>query len=203
MTAKLSGKSSQCKVRLKQSAALVSVPQSRAEANQFIHKIGDLQRERARIEAAMNDRLAQVKSEFSGQAEGLGHEIAAFMEGIRIWAEANRLALTEKGEKKTVKLAAGEISWRNRPPKVSLRNIASVLASCKSLGLLQFVRIREEPDKAAMLANPDQAAAIAGVKIASMGEDFIIKPFETGLEQTTDPSAGSKASRSTKAGRND
>ena len=39
-------------------------------------------------------------------------------DSIAIWAEANRDHLTRDGKTKTVRLAAGEFSWRTRPPSV-------------------------------------------------------------------------------------
>ena len=41
-------------------------------------------------------------------------------QGVQIWAEANRNDLTRDGRTKTAKFAAGEISWRTRPPRPGL-----------------------------------------------------------------------------------
>jgi phage host-nuclease inhibitor protein Gam len=63
------------------------------------------------------------------------------------------------------------------------RDVDGLIARLKSLGLARFVRTREEPDKEAMLAEPDVARAVPGVRIASAGEDFVIEPFNLELAQ--------------------
>ncbi len=45
----------------------------------------------------------------------------------------------------------------------------TVIEACKSLGLTAFLRIKEEVNKEAMLADPDKARTIAGVTIKSGG----------------------------------
>lgn len=45
------------------------------------------------------------------------------------------------------------------------------------------LRVKEEVNKEAMLAEPDVARTVAGVTVGSAGEDFVIKPFETELEE--------------------
>jgi phage host-nuclease inhibitor protein Gam len=44
------------------------------------------------------------------------------------------------------------------------------------------VRVKEEINKEAILAEPDLAAKIPGISI-TQGEDFVIVPFETELEE--------------------
>jgi len=44
--------------------------------------------------------------------------------------------------------------------------------------LEKFIRVKEEVNKDAMLAEPDQAMKVPGVTIKSGGEDFIIEPLE-------------------------
>ncbi|MBF0247143.1 MAG: host-nuclease inhibitor Gam family protein [Alphaproteobacteria bacterium] len=74
------------------------------------------------------------------------------------------------------------MSWRSRPPKVSIRGIQAVLDNLIDLGLTQFIRTSQDIDKAAMLKDPETASAVDGVTIGSGGEDFVIKPNETAQE---------------------
>jgi phage host-nuclease inhibitor protein Gam len=101
---------------------------------------------------------------------------------VHVWAEANRDALTSNGKTKTVKLAAGEISWRMRPPSVAVRGMAAVIEALKKLKLSRFIRTKEELDKEAVLADPDAVNAIKGISITQR-EDFVIKPDATELEE--------------------
>ena len=171
------------RTRLKSQAASHPVPQSMNEANDFIYRIGAAQRERDRIQAEMNDRLAEIKAEFEERADPFKTEIEDRTKGILTFCEAHRDDLTRSGKVKFHKFPAGEINWRRRPPKVSVRGMAVVLERLKSLGLKRFIRTKEEVNKEAMLAEPDVAASVDGINVGSEGEDFVITPFETDLEE--------------------
>lgn len=169
--------------RYKTKAAAYPVPQNESEASGFILRIGVAQRERDRIRSRMNDRLASIKSEFEAKALPFKIEIEERTKGVAIFCEANRDSLTRAGKVKFYKFSSGEISWRRCPPKVTVRGVRAVIDRIRSLKLTHFLRTKEEINKEAMLAEPEIARAIDGIKIASEGEDFVIKPFETDLEE--------------------
>ncbi|MBF0247007.1 MAG: host-nuclease inhibitor Gam family protein [Alphaproteobacteria bacterium] len=171
------------RTRLKSQAAPHPVPQTMTEANDFIHRIGAAQRERDRIQAEMNDRLAEIKAEFEEQAQPFKTEIEERTIGVLTFCEANRDELTRNGKVKFHKFPAGEVNWRRRPPKVTVRGMALVIERLKALKLTRFLRVKEEVNKEAMLAEPDIANSVDGVNIGSEGEDFVITPFETDLEE--------------------
>ena len=167
--------------RITKATGNVPVPQNKDEANAFIAEIGVSQRRRQDIETAMNDLIAPIKAKHEVDGKVHGERIIALTEGLMRWAEANRQDLT-KDKTKTVSMAAGEIFWRQRPPKVSVRGTEAVINAIERLGLTHFIRTKKELDKEALLREPDKAAAIQGVSVGSAGEDFGVKPFETELE---------------------
>lgn len=158
-------------------------PQSMTEASEHVGRIGDLQRIRARLVSEMNDRIAAVKSGYAEEVAGTDAELRGRTEGLQAFCESRRGELTGEGKVKFHRFPAGEISWRARPPSVKLRGKEAVIAACKALGLTQFLRVQEDVNKEAMLAEPEKAGAVDGVTIGSAGEDFVIKPFETDLEE--------------------
>jgi phage host-nuclease inhibitor protein Gam len=168
--------------KAKAPAVEVKVPQSRDETADAIREIGEHQRERTRIEAAMNDEIAGIKQKYEEQARPHGEAIAARSQGVQIWCEANRALLTQDGKVKTANLASGEVKWRLRPPSVKITGVDAVISLLKQLKLKHFVRVKEEVDKEAILADPDAVAAVQGIKIEQK-EDFAIEPFETKLEE--------------------
>jgi phage host-nuclease inhibitor protein Gam len=176
------------KSKLKSQGANIPVPQDDSEARSAIKEMGDLQREKLRIEAEMNDKLAEIKAEYGERADPLNDQITAKQEGLRIFAEANRDRLTKGGKVKYHRFETGEISWRNRPAKVSLRKVDDVIAAIKAAGLKnKFLRVKEEVNKDAMLEEKHRAiaAGITGVSIGSDGEDFIVEPYETELQEAS------------------
>lgn len=169
--------------RTKTFGANLPVPQTREEAAATIVAIGELGRQHARIEADMNDELATSKQAYETIAAPLREAIEEKTEGLKMWAEANRSALTGGDKTKTVDLGTGVLRWRSRPASVRLSKIDDVLARLKSLGLTRFLRTKEEVDKEAMAREPELARTVAGVFIGSAGEDFIVEPYEAELAQ--------------------
>ena len=157
--------------------ASVLACQSKDQAMDFIRQIGDKQREIVRIETRMNDKIAEITDSHKGDITQIQLEIQGMTTAVQTWCEANRSNLLKKGSK-TANLITGEVSWRFNPPSVSLRKIEDVLASLKEKGLTQFIRVKEEVNKEAILADPLAVKDVAGVTIKSGQEFFEIKPFE-------------------------
>lgn len=161
-------------------AVSTPVPQTRDEAEQLIYRMGEAQRMVAKIEAEMNDELADVKRRYEIVAEPHNREVEQHFAAVHAWAEANRASLLP-GRGKTVRLTTGELSWRITPPKVVIRGVEAVLDALKRLAP-HAVRVREEIDKEAIQADPDAVAGIKGISI-SQREEFRVKPFESQIER--------------------
>lgn len=170
------------KNRLKTPAVAVNVPQSRESAAEAIAAIGRLNRNLARLEADMNDDLAQVKERHENAAEPLRQQLQALTQGVQTWAEANRDSLTQGGKVKTAALTTGELVWRLRPPSVRITGAEAVLDALRRLGLTRFIRQKEEVNKEAILNEPEAVAHVPGIAI-SQGEDFVVQPFEAELAE--------------------
>ncbi len=167
--------------KLKSPAQAVRVPQTRDEVAEAIAAIGKHTRERLRIEAAMNDEIAEVKRRFEEDAQPHGDAMRALQMGVQTWCEAHRTELTLGGKVKTAAFASGEVRWRNTPPSVTIRALDVVLKTLRQRGLDRFIRTKEEVNKEAILADPTAVTGVAGIKISS-GEEFVVVPFEAELE---------------------
>jgi phage host-nuclease inhibitor protein Gam len=155
----------------------------RDQVNEAIAEMGTLQRERVRIEAAMNDKLAAVKARYEALAKPKGDRINELGLGVKLWCEANRATLTKDGRVKFHEFATGVVKWRLTPWAVSLKNVAEVLALIKAKGLTQYIRTKEEIDKEALLADRETLGdSIKGVRIGQK-EEFSIEPAATKIEE--------------------
>ena len=172
--------------KLKTKAQAVT-PQSKLDCQADIKKIGDLQREHARLAADMNDEIAKITKASAPHLDLLGEQIELLQTGVQTWCEANREVLCGKG--KTANLITGEVSWRQRPPSVRISSADTVIETLKRLGLTRFVRVKEEANKDAMLAEPDAVRGVAGIAISTGVEDFIISPFEVDVSMTAGAAA--------------
>ncbi|WP_218072822.1 host-nuclease inhibitor Gam family protein, partial [Escherichia coli] len=139
---------------------------------------GDLQREAARLETEMNDAIAEITEKYASQIAPLKTSIETLSKGVQGWCEANRDELTNGGKVKTANLVTGDVSWRQRPPSVSIRGVDAVMETLERLGLQRFIRTKQEINKEAILLEPKAVAGVAGITVKSGIEDFSIIPFE-------------------------
>ncbi len=163
-------------------AAAQYVPASRDEVDTAIAKIGELQRERETLRTAMNGELAGIKERYETSATIAAEAIKTLSSGVQMWCETNRADLTRDGKTKTVRLGNGEVRWRTRPPSVTVRAAGLVIEALKRLNLTRFIRTKEEIDREAILREPEAVQDVKGLGI-SQGEDFVIVPFATELEE--------------------
>jgi phage host-nuclease inhibitor protein Gam len=170
------------KPRVKAPASGFVVPQSRQQVIDAIAEIGRRQRERARIEADMNDAIAQVKERFEMDAEPHSKAIEALRDGVQIYCEAHRDELTQGGKVKTAAFASGEVRWRVTPPKVKITGVEAVMDALRRMGLANFLREKVEISKEAILADPVAVAGVPGIKIEQT-EEFVVEPFEAALDE--------------------
>ena len=167
--------------RIKRPAEAVPIPQTTAQAEAALARLGAIQRDLAVIQAAMEERVTGEKRLGEAEAKPLVAEAEVLTQGLRLWAEAHRDALTDGGRTKTARLATGEVCWRTRPPRVTIRDAAAVLEACAQLHLHRFVRTKTEVDKEAMLREPGVARQVPGVSIGSEGEDIVLSPLAAPL----------------------
>lgn len=164
------------------SKAAAFAPQKREEIEVAIEKIGVAQRERTRIQAEMNDELAVLKRDYEEKAKPFAEEISTLSKGVQAWCESHRDDLTRAGKVKTSSFTTGEVSWRITPPKVLVKGAEAVLDALRRFGLDRFIRTKEEINKEAILNEPEAVVAVKGVSI-TQSEEFVIKPFESQLEE--------------------
>ncbi|MBL8500664.1 MAG: host-nuclease inhibitor Gam family protein [Nitrosomonas sp.] len=158
--------------------AQVYVPQTRDDTAADIRQIGDLERQKLRVISEMNDAIAQITQSYQPRIDALSDQLKTLQEGVQGYCEAHRDELTDNGKVKFANLITGEVSWRQRPPSVSVRGQEAVIDILKRLGLTSFIRTKEEVNKEAILNETDKARGVPGLTIVTGVEDFVITPFE-------------------------
>lgn len=158
--------------------ALARVPQTREDAVWTVGRIGTLRRKIVAQKAKADEQLKSIGEQVEQAMAPLSEELAELEAGLQAYCEANRNTLTGDGKVKFHDFGTGRVSWRLRPPGVTIRGVKAVIEGCKKLGLERFLRVKEEINKDAMLADADTARQIAGVSISSAGEDFLVEPAE-------------------------
>lgn len=141
-----------------------------------IKQIGDLEREQVRLSTLQADEKARIDELFSPQINRLKEEVKPFQKAIQAYCESRRDELTNGGKQKTAYFTTGEVQWRAKPPAVKISSVAKVIEAIKNTGFLQFLRVKEEINKEALLADPKTACSISGISIRENEEEFVIKP---------------------------
>ncbi len=157
------------------------LPQSIEEVDAHVARIGEIQRDKALNELAMNEELEAVRAKWAAINEPLGNELNELIEDVISYAGVNRDSLTDNGKTKTVKLRSGELRWRFTPQSVTVTGVETVKKSLEDLGLQRFLRPKTEIDKEAMLKEPAVAMAVNGISIGRR-EEFVIVPNESQIE---------------------
>ncbi len=155
--------------------------------NEGIALLGRARREIKMLDAEMNQRIADIKAEYERRATDPKMAAAVCEKVIREYCVANRKRLTRDGAVKYHRFPAGDVIWRMNPPSVTVgkKALSTVLAYLHSKKLGRFIRLTETIDKEAMLAEPEVAATIDGVRITRGRENFVIEPVEVPLSQGT------------------
>lgn len=166
--------------KFKTVSARIPVPQSKADCATQIGVIGELQRQHMRLLAAMNDEIAKITAAYQPQLDEIATDLQANQAGVQTWCEANRVLLCGENDRmgKTANLITGEVTWRQRPPSVRVTGADELCQTLQQMGLGRFVRVKVEPNKDAMLAEPEALAGIRGISFVTGVEDFSITPFE-------------------------
>jgi phage host-nuclease inhibitor protein Gam len=153
------------------------------KANKSIELIGHARRELKMIEAEMGDGIAAIKADFERRAKNPKLIININEPLVRGFCKAHRKELTDGDRVKYADFPAGKVIWRKSPPSVSVATkiLAQILASLHARKLAWAIRMTEEIDKEAILANPGPFAEIDGIKVNKGGEKFVIEPVEVPL----------------------
>jgi phage host-nuclease inhibitor protein Gam len=160
-----------------------AVPRNDAEANLAIAVIADAQRERERLEAEMNACLADVTTAFEEAARPFREAIEKSVRGLQAYCETNRGRLLRGGRIKLHRFARGEVGWRPKPPRVTVRDAVKAVIWFARCEFGRFIRVTEELDEDAILKEPLRAAENPYVRICSAGDEFSVTPFETMIEE--------------------
>ncbi len=145
--------------------------------------------------ARLAGKVAKLTEVIERTAGPLKARIRQIEAELQAYAEANRSKLLE-GEEKHHDMPAGRLGWRSNPASVDWKskfNAEKIIEGVKALAerlaasdgpedqdnavlVDTFIRLKEEPNKQAMLANPKLAILVPGVKIGSSGETFYVQP---------------------------
>lgn len=201
------------KAKTKAPATNLPVPQSDAEAEMMIAQLGVLQRDQAALQAKHDGIVAELEAAHGAAVRQFQERQTVMLDGLAIWASANKDRLTNGGRTKTVQLATGSILWREgrfavKHPKMKVEAVIEAVrerirvaqldasraaderrpadrrAAIVLINALEcFLRKKVELDKSAMLIARDVAETIPGVSIERGPEEFAVEPLASQIRE--------------------
>ncbi len=124
------------------------------DANLVLKEIGLLEREIEAIDSEAHKLISEIKGDAAKKGEPIRKRITDLSALLGAYAEYNREDLFK--DKKTVELTFGIFGYR-KSTSISVRK--TTLELLKKLNMVQFIRIKEEPDKEAMATLDDEQLA--------------------------------------------
>jgi phage host-nuclease inhibitor protein Gam len=124
------------------------------DANLVLKEIGILERELEAIDAEAHKQMAEIKSDAVKAGEPIRKRITDLSALLGAFAEYNKGDLFK--DKKTVELTFGVFGYR-KSTSITVRKTTVELL--RKLNLIQYIRVKEEPDKEAMANLEDEQLA--------------------------------------------
>jgi len=195
------------KAKTKAPCTNLPVPQTDAEAEQLVARLGALQRDHKAAEVAHNAQVAALEEKFGLAVKVFQEAERVIADAIAIWACVHRDRLTQGGRTKTVQLPTGTLVWREGSFAVKHRGLKNedIVTAIRArldvvVGLLRqakrerrrddamalartaellgsFLRTKVEPNKEAMLAAREVAETVPGITVPRGEERFVIEPL--------------------------
>jgi phage host-nuclease inhibitor protein Gam len=122
------------------------------EANLVLKEIGLLERELDSIDTASHKQIAEIKAKSAKKGLPIRNRILDLSSMLGAYAEYNRAELFK--DSKSIKLSFGAFGYR-KSTSISIKS--TTLELLKKLGLMKYIRIKEEPDKEKMADMDDEA----------------------------------------------
>lgn len=157
---------------------------TRSEMESLVGDIAALKIRERKLTAQMDARIKAARDEYEGALGEIKKSIDEKMAVAQDWAEANP---SEFGTLKSIDLVHAVVGWRIGNP--TLKTIAGwtwdrVLESIRD-GLDRFIRIKEEVNKAQILAEREQLGPdtlrLYGMRVVQ-DESFYVDPKQTEVE---------------------
>lgn len=160
----------------KSTTTAASVPQSAAEVEVILARIGELRATLAENAAAVEAQVLTLREREAAQRAPVETEVARLEIQVRTYCNAHRADLTNGGKAKSVRFATGTVSWRKGRARVVLSaSEDDVLTALRAAKLTRFIRVVEEIDRQEMLQQPAQARRVPGVDVVEADETITIE----------------------------
>lgn len=162
---------------------------TRIDAEALANRLVEIQLRRETLVAERDAAVLEVSRPYAPQVDQLDAEIKAGLDILETWADHHS---EEFGKAESTLLSGHRVGWRlgnhaaRTLPKWTWEKVLDKLREMPKGWRDRYIRVREEPNKEAFVADRDQAEALAqvGVKIVQERR-FYLEPAREGQADTT------------------
>lgn len=158
---------------------------TQADVESALKKITDLHAKRLMIEKATLVHSQTILLEGQKKIDPINKQIDQLFQACQVWSLDNKNIICN-GKTKTLKLATGNIEFKDSKPSIKLDDGVdpeTIIKTLKRRKLESYIRVTEAIDKNALVAAPDVVKKLPGVSIVT-SETLYIKPAATKLRHT-------------------
>ncbi len=152
-----------------------------------IARVGELDRDLARIEQTKSAAVSRAAAEAEARAKPLQEERASIAARVFAYADEHRDRLTEGGKRQNAPFPSGKVEWRKGRPSVQAEPAAleKAIARIRAVGLDRFLRVKTELDKVAILKEPAllKEHRVRGITIVPGEETVSVSPLAATLAE--------------------
>ena len=161
-------------------AEKLPVPQSDTELMHAVGEIGTIEREDEIDKAQLDQQVANLKAGYGERPKARKARLGGLIKACMTYVAANAARLL--GKRRSHKLETGTVGYRTGRRTVKITGEAAVIAALQEAGLDQFVRIKREVNRDAILSDPDAVEGIDGIEVTEPGESFFVEPATTRVD---------------------
>lgn len=129
------------------------------DVNKALKDLGEKKIKAENLEGEQTIKINEIKADYDLKGGEIKAEIKSIEENIELFCEANK---EEFVKDRTKKMTFGFISYR-LTESLAVKNLKATVAAIKKLDLVQYLRIKEEPDKEALKGLDDSTLLRLGV----------------------------------------
>lgn len=140
------------------------IVENRAQAEGALAEMAALERKKIAIEADMQEAIDLAKAQAAQAAAPVLARLKELGSGLAVWAKMHKAELFT--QPRSMDLGFGTLGFRASEKIVQMDGINAemTVARCKQYDFSDGLRVKEEPNKEAMLAWPEERLALVGVR---------------------------------------
>lgn len=175
--------------RITKKIAPAGADYTRTDAEALATRLVEIQLRRETLVAERDAAALEVTRPYAPQIDQLDSEIKAGLDILETWAEHHS---EEFGKAESVTLSGHRVGWRlgnfaaRTLPKWTWEKVVARLQELPKSWRDNYLRIKTEPNKEAMIADRAQAEALASIGVRIVQERrFYLEPAREGQADTT------------------